>query len=113
MKYIILIIFLVFSCTNIPDIVGDKYSADVNVTGYSQSTYLKVDYEIVNTGDSDIHYYNLVFEAQTTNGNYENFCQGSALLIGRTINTYMYISNGNHLCTNIILKRKILDIGEL
>jgi hypothetical protein len=103
----------VFSCTNVPNIVDDKYNADVDVIGYSQGTYLKVDYEIVNIGDTDIHYYNLVFEAQTTNGNYENFCQGSALLIGRTINTYMYISNGNHLCTNVILKRKVLSIENL
>jgi hypothetical protein len=96
-----------------PDIINQKYNADVNIKSYTQEGYLKVNYEIINVGDNDINYYYLSFEAQCSNGIYGNFIQGFNLLTGDSKTNYMYINNNSNLCTNVVLRKQSLSIFDL
>ena len=110
---IITIILLLTSCSIFePDIVD----AQISITSYTQEYYsslgryglVYVYYDIRNTGNKEISYYEATFKAKTSTTSYGDWDNGSKIGVGLTKSDYTIINTSGKKCTGVDLVSKEL-----
>ncbi len=98
LRIILIVLPFIINCRK-PEIV----SASIKIINWSQEYYeyleewglVKVDYEIENTGNVTIDYYEVYFQVICTDGSkYQDWDNGTHVNVGDVISDYTYIDVG-------------------